>query len=72
MLTVDLGRTYRAPMAINVIPWGMRGLGQEQPQLPRSLVVPAVIGVSISLLTMLGITYGLAVAVKREEERYRG
>ena len=25
-----------------------------------------------ALLTMLGITYGLAVAVKREEERYRG
>jgi hypothetical protein len=59
-------------MAINVIPWSVRGLGQERPQLPPSLIVPAVVGVSISLLTMLVITYGLAVAVSREEERRRG
>jgi hypothetical protein len=68
-----MGRMERLPVVVErggeIIPYATMG---EHPPLPPSLVVPAIIGVGISIATMVAITFGVAHAVNKEEERWRG
>ena len=74
VLTRWRGEVMRLPVVVKKEPMAMAyaSLGQQQQPLPKSLLVPAVIGVGISLATMAAVTFGLAYAVNKEEEHWRG
>lgn len=61
------GETVRLPVRVEYRARSYNALGEEP--LPSSMLVPALIGVGISIATMCAITFGVAYAVSKEEAR---